>query len=54
METTNSEKEFSIKAIIEVPHDDVDITELLDLLKSLFLAYGYAPETVNKFFERLK
>lgn len=42
---------YGTKIAIETKHDDVNIQELEDMLRSLCLAAGYSQENVNKMFE---
>ena len=39
---------YQQKVILESAGDDQGIEEVLELLKAALLAYGYAPDTVNK------
>jgi len=51
IETTNSQPEYSQKVVKEVPFDDLDIWQVVDAIRELLLAYGFAESSVKDAFE---
>ena len=41
LESTNSEPQFSLKATVEVPHDDLLLNEVYELVDQLLKGYGF-------------
>ena len=41
LESTNSEPQFSLKATVEVPHDDLIVNEVYELVDQLLRGYGF-------------
>ena len=41
IESTESEPQFSLKSIVEMPYDDVDVNELLQLFTQAAAGFGF-------------
>ena len=41
LESTVSEPQYSIKTIVEVPYDDVELEDVQELVKQLLRGYGF-------------
>lgn len=41
IESTMSEIQYSIKTVVEVPYDDVDLSEMEVLLNQALLGFGF-------------
>ena len=48
IESTDSEPQFSSKSIVELPYDDVDLNELLQLFTQAAAGFGFPPDSLAK------